>query len=138
MNDYPLLNTFLTIMWVFLWIMWFMILFRVITDIFRDDDLSGWGKAGWMIFACVLPFLGVFVYLIARGRGMGARAAQEQKAQEDAMRSYIRDVAATAPQGAPARPASGTDELVKLAELKNHGDISEEEFQQAKKKLLAV
>src|SRR5690606_32247369 len=71
MDDYPLLNIFLTMMWFFLWILWLMLLFRVIVDIFRDDALSGWAKAGWSIFVIVLPLLGVFVYLVARGKGMG-------------------------------------------------------------------
>src|SRR5690349_19131340 len=86
--SYPLLNLFLTMLWFFLWILWFILLFRVIVDIFRDDDLGGWGKAGWMIFVCVLPFLGIFVYLIARGRGMGERELRRAQRQEQAFREY--------------------------------------------------
>lgn len=69
--DYPLLNMFWTMLLVFLWIMWFVLLFRIIGDIFRDDRLSGWAKAGWLVFCLLLPFLGVFVYVIARGKDMG-------------------------------------------------------------------
>ncbi|HKS49658.1 MAG TPA: SHOCT domain-containing protein [Amycolatopsis sp.] len=133
MSSYPLLNLFLTMLWFFLWILWLMLLFRVIVDIFRDDELSGWGKAGWMIFVCVLPFLGIFVYLIARGRGMGERELRHAQAKEREFRAYVR--------GAAAEPAAGTSqvaELEKLAGLRNHGDITEEEYQRAKNRLLAV
>ncbi|MFJ4891405.1 SHOCT domain-containing protein [Streptomyces sp. NPDC088788] len=126
--DYPLLNVFWTTMWFFLWILWFMLLFRVIGDIFRDDDLSGWGKAGWCVFVVILPFLGVFVYLIARGRGMGEREAERiQKSQED-VQSYIRETAGT---------TGKADELAKLAELKSSGHLTSAEFEQAKAKVLA-
>ena len=72
-QDYPLLNLFWTICFVFLWALWFFLLFLVIMDIFRSPDLGGWGKALWLIFVIVLPYLGVFVYLIARGASMGER-----------------------------------------------------------------
>src|SRR5215470_16207899 len=121
-------------LWFFLWILWFILLFRVIADIFRDDDLGGWGKAGWTIFVCILPFLGVFVYLIARGRGMGEREMARSQRQEQAFRSYVRDAARE-----PDQSATGPDrvgELERLAGLRNHGDITEAEYQQAKSKLL--
>ncbi|CAM5704347.1 SHOCT domain-containing protein [Streptomyces aurantiogriseus] len=134
MSDYPLLNGFLTMLWFFLWIMWLMLLFRVITDIFRDDALSGWGKAGWTLFVCVLPFLGVFVYLIARGRGMGERAIRQAQTQEQAFRSYVREAAAEAPGAGSSR----ADELAKLAGLHDHGQITDTEYEQAKAKVLAA
>lgn len=116
-------------MWFFLWILWFMLLFRVIGDIFRDDSLSGWGKSGWCVFVVILPFLGIFVYLIARGRGMGEREMKRiQKNQED-MNSYIRETAGT---------TGKADELAKLADLKSHGHITAEEFEKAKAKVLAA
>ena len=68
--DYPLLGLFWTMLWVFLWVAWLFILFRVVIDIFRSHDMGGWGKALWVLFVIVVPFLGVFVYLIARGRQM--------------------------------------------------------------------
>ncbi|MDF3146398.1 MULTISPECIES: SHOCT domain-containing protein [unclassified Streptomyces] len=134
--DYPLLNAFLTMLWFFLWVMWFVLLFRVIGDIFRDDDMGGWGKAGWTVFVCALPFLGVFVYLIARGRGMGERDVRQMQRQEDAFRSYVQEAAAGAPAtGAPQ--ATRVDELTKLAGLHDHGDITDAEYERAKAKVLA-
>lgn len=127
--DYPLLNTFWTIMEVFLWVIWIMLLFRVIGDIFRDDELSGWGKSGWSIFVILLPFLGVFVYLIARGRGMGGREQRRAQQNEEQFRSYVRQSAGAGSQA---------EELSRLAELKNHGDITAAEFEQAKAKVLAA
>ena len=136
MSNYPLLNLFLTMLWFFLWILWFMLLFRVIVDIFRDDHLNGWAKAGWTIFVCILPFLGIFVYLIARGRGMGERELEHARHQEQAFRSYVRD-AAREPEPSGTGP-NHVSELERLAGLRNHGDITEDEYQQAKSKLLAV
>ncbi|MFG2907269.1 SHOCT domain-containing protein [Kitasatospora sp. NPDC048286] len=130
--DYPLLDIFFTTMWIFLWIMWFFLLFRVFGDLFRDDTVSGWGKAGWCVFLIVLPFLGVFVYLIARGKGMGRREAQRAAATEQEFRAYIRQTASDT-----AAPSSHVDDLARLAELKNNGDITEEEYQRAKAKVLA-
>ncbi|MEV5282577.1 SHOCT domain-containing protein [Streptomyces sp. NPDC051994] len=121
-------------MWFFLWVMWLILLFRVIGDIFRDDALSGWGKAGWTLFVCVLPFLGVFVYLIARGRGMGRREVRQAQKQEQAFRSYVQEVAADA----PASGATRADELAKLAGLHDHGDITDSEYEKAKTKVLAA
>ncbi|HJQ47482.1 MAG TPA: SHOCT domain-containing protein [Amycolatopsis sp.] len=134
--NYPLLNLFLTMLWFFLWILWFILLFRVIVDIFRDDKLSGWAKAGWTIFVCILPFLGIFVYLIARGRGMGDREVEHAQKQDAAFRSYVR-AAAREPNGSKSA-TNHVDELERLAGLRNHGDITEDEYQKAKSKLLAV
>lgn len=132
MSSYPLLNAFLTILWFFLWVLWFMLLFKVVFDIFRDDGLSGWAKAGWMVFVCVLPFVGVFVYLVARGRGMGERDLRHVQAQERAFRSYVQEAAA----GGPAPGMSKADELTKLAGLHDHGDITDTEYETAKAKVL--
>lgn len=134
--NYPLLDAFLTMLWFFLWILWFILLFRIIADIFRDDTLSGWGKAGWLVFVIILPFLGVFVYLIARGREMGDREARRAQRQEQDFRSYVRD-AAHDPSVGNGGSATSASELEKLAGLRNHGDITEEEYQQAKAKVLA-
>ncbi len=127
--DYPLLNMFWTMMMIFIWVLWFMLLFRIIGDIFRDDELSGWGKSGWTIFVIILPFLGVFVYLIARGRGMGERELKRAQLNEQAFRSYVRESAA---------PTSAAEELSRLADLKNRGDITATEYEQAKAKALAA
>jgi Short C-terminal domain len=127
--DYPVLGAFMTLLWFFLWVVWIFILFRVIVDIFRSHDLSGWGKALWLIFVLVLPFLGVLVYVIARGKGLGERDMAEAQARQDAFSSYVRDVAGS---------SGGTaDELSKLANLRDKGVITEVEFQQQKAKILA-
>ena len=136
MSDYPLLNAFLTMMWFFLWIMWFMLLFRVVADIFSDDTLGGWGKAGWTVFVCVLPYLGVIVYLIARGRSMGERAMRQAQARDMAFRAYVRDAAAETPTGSTTG-TNKADELAKLAGLHDHGHISDAEYEKAKAKVLA-
>ncbi|MGW4022564.1 SHOCT domain-containing protein [Streptomyces sp. NPDC005009] len=130
--DYPLLSAFWTILVFFLWIMWFVLLFRVVMDIFRDDDLSGWAKAGWLVFTVVLPFLGVFVYVIARGRNMGRREIAQARAQQDAFDSYVRETA----RGAGGR-ASSVDELSRLSEIKARGDITDDEFRRAKELVLS-
>ncbi|MET8244488.1 SHOCT domain-containing protein [Streptomyces sp. NPDC005202] len=128
--DYPLLSAFWTMLWFFLWIMWFILLFRVVVDIFRDDSQSGWAKAGWLVFVIVLPFLGVFVYVIARGRGMGRREMEQVRAQQQAVDAYIRETAAGS-----GRPSSA-EELTKLSELRARGDITDEEFGRAKELIL--
>lgn len=160
--DYPLLNVFLTMLWFFLWIMWLMLLFHVVADIFRDDALSGWGKAGWTLTVCALPFLGVLAYLVARGRGMGERELRRAQDRERAFRAYVQQAAAqeprtqgTQPQGTqPQEPrrretrtagsqARGTgtqgakaDELGRLAALHDRGAITDAEYEQAKSKVL--
>ncbi|MFF5446460.1 SHOCT domain-containing protein [Streptomyces sp. NPDC012888] len=131
MDDYPLLNAFLTMLWFFLWIMWFMLLFKIIGDIFRDDGLSGWGKAGWTIFVCLLPFLGCFVYLIARGRSMGERDVRQMRQQEQAFRAYVQSAVDT------EAPRATADELARLAAMRDHGDLTPAEYEQAKSKVLA-
>ena len=127
--DYPLLGVFWTMMIWFLWIAWIVVLFRVIADIFRSRDLGGFSKALWVIFVIVVPFLGVLVYLIARGHSMTDRDVQQAQAQEAAFRSYVQDAAAT--NGGTA------DELAKLADLQARGVITDAEFAQQKAKILA-
>lgn len=131
-SGYPLLDAFMTMLWFFLWVLWFVLLFRVIGDIFRDDRMSGWGKAGWTLTVCVLPYLGVFVYLIARGRGMGERDRRQMQRQEQAFRSYVQEAAAETPMAG----RTSTDELARLAGLHDHGDITDTEYAQAKAKIL--
>ncbi|MFF7340807.1 SHOCT domain-containing protein [Streptomyces sp. NPDC008163] len=133
MDDYPLLNLFWTMLWFFLWIMWLFLLFRVIMDIFRSDDLSGWAKAGWLILALVLPYLGVLIYVIARGKSMGRRDVQEAKERDAAFKAYVRDAAGTESGG---HKGGHVEDLSKLADLKDKGAITEEEYQRAKSKLL--
>ncbi|MFI2235863.1 SHOCT domain-containing protein [Streptomyces chrestomyceticus] len=129
--DYPLLGVFWTTFWLFMWVLWFFLLFRVIGDVFRDDGLNGWAKTGWIISVLVLPFLGVFVYVLVRGRGMGGREVSRAQAQQEAFDTYVRRTAA---ENAPR--TTQADELTKLSRLKERGDISDAEFQQAKSKVL--
>ncbi|MFJ8429783.1 SHOCT domain-containing protein [Kitasatospora sp. NPDC094019] len=140
MDNYPLLNIFWTMLELFLWILWFFLLFKIITDIFRSHDMSGWAKAGWMILVILLPLIGVLVYVIVRGKGMGERdVAQAQKA-DAAFKAYIRDAAGTPGEGGTGAAGTGrshVEDLAKLAALKADGSISEDEYQKAKDKLLA-
>jgi hypothetical protein len=127
--DYPLLGMFWTFLLFFIWIAWIVVLFRVIFDIFRSKDLGGVGKAFWVIFVILLPFLGVLVYLIARGHSMSERDYQEAKSQEQAFQAYVRNAAGSG--------GGSADELTKLADLRDKGVISDAEFQAQKAKLLA-
>ena len=128
-QDYPLLNLFWTMLELFLWVLWFFLLFRIIVDIFRSDDLGGWGKTLWLIFVIVLPFLGVFVYLIARGSSMGERDARQAQEADAAARAYIQSAAGTS--------TSTADELAKLASLRDQGVITDAEFAAQKAKVLS-
>ncbi|WP_435644237.1 SHOCT domain-containing protein [Streptomyces sp. H49] len=127
--DYPALSVFWSMLVFFLWIMWFVLLFRVVMDIFRDDALGGGGKAAWLLCVVLLPFLGVFVYLIARGKGMGRREVEQARAQQRAFDEYVRQTA----RGGGSR----ADELARLSEMKARGDITEDEFRRAKEMVLA-
>ena len=122
-------QVFWSMLWFFLWFIWIWMLIAVFGDIFRSPDLSGWGKALWSIFIIFLPYLGVFVYLIARGRKMSEHAAQAAAAQEAQLRQYVQNVASTS--------GGAADEIARLADLRDNGILSEEEFQQAKAKALA-
>jgi hypothetical protein len=124
----PLLDLFFAMLWFFLFIAWIWVVISVLVDVFRSDDLSGWGKALWAIFIIVLPLLGVLIYLIARGGGMQERAVAQAAAHEKAQRAYIQQAAGS---------SSTADELEKLAGLRNSGVLSEEEYQAQKAKLLA-
>ncbi|SEE64295.1 SHOCT domain-containing protein [Jiangella alba] len=130
MDDYPLLNLFLTMLWFFLFIAWIWLLVTLLTDVFRSKDLGGWTKALWTIFILVLPLFGALIYLIARGSGMAERMAADYQRRDDAFREYVRDAAS---DGAGASTA---DELTKLARLRDEGVLSPEEFQSQKAKLL--
>ncbi len=128
-SDYPLLNVFWTFLWFFLWVLWIFLLFRIIADIFSSRDLSGWGKAGWTIFIIILPFLGAFVYLIARGASMHTREAGRAQQSEEAFRNYVKETASS---------GNVSDELTKLAALRDQGVLTSEEFEAQKAKLLNV
>ena len=126
--SYPLLGAFWTILEIFLWVLWIWVLIYVFIDIFRSRDLSGWAKALWFIFVLFIPLIGVLVYLIARGGSMQERAQQQaQQADRDA-RQYIQEAAGS---GTPA------DQLTKLADLRDRGVITADEFEREKAKILA-
>ena len=130
-SSYPLLNIFWSIFIFFLWIIWIWILIMVFIDIFRSHDLSGWGKALWFLFVLFIPLIGVLVYLIARGGSMHERAAQQARQQDQEFRQYVQ-------QAASSSPASTADQLAKLADLRDRGVISAEEFEREKAKVLAA
>ena len=125
--SYPLLGAFWTILEIFLWVLWIWVLIYVFIDIFRSRDLSGVAKALWFIFVLFIPLIGVLVYLLVRGGSMHERAVQQAQQQDQAARQYIQDVA-----GAP----STADQLTKLAELRDKGVITPEEFEREKAKVL--
>src|SRR4051812_4644863 len=100
--DYPFLDVMWTMLVFFLWVAWFWMLFAVFADIFRRRDLSGWGKAGWLVFTIVLPFLGVFVYLIANNDGMTQRSLERARAQQDQFDDAVRRSADAGGGGAAA------------------------------------
>src|SRR5215472_1995136 len=118
-SSYPLLNVFWTIFIVFLWVIWIWILIWIFIDIFRSQDLSGWAKALWFLFVLFIPLIGVLVYLIVRGGSMHERAVQQAQRQDQAARAYIRDAAG---------PQNSADQLTKLADLRDKGVLSPEEF----------
>ena len=130
-SSYPLLDAFWTMLWFFGLFIWIWLLIMCFGDIFRSHDLSGFGKALWLLLIVVIPFFGVLVYLIARGGQMHERQAQQAEAQETAFRDYVRQAASSGTTGT-------SDELAKLAQLRDQGVISEAEFQQEKSKILAA
>ena len=129
-TDYPVLDAFLTILYFFLFFVWIWLAIMVFFDIFRSHDMGGWAKALWVIFIIVLPYLGVLVYLIARGGSMHERQARQVAAQQKAVDQYIR-------QAAGAEGADNASQLQKLADLRDRGVLTEEEFQSEKAKLLS-
>jgi ABC-type multidrug transport system fused ATPase/permease subunit len=126
--SYPILGAFWTIFMIFLWVIWFWILITIFIDLFRSHDLSGWAKALWFIFILLLPLIGVLVYLIARGGKMHEHAVQSAQAQEQEVRRYVQEAAG---------PQSTADQLAKLADLRDRGVITAEEFDREKAKILA-
>jgi hypothetical protein len=125
--------TFGDVMWTmfvfFAWILFFWMLFGVFGDLFGRHDISGWAKAGWTVFVIILPFLGIFVYLISQGKAMGERAQERARAQQAQVDDYVRTVATS---GSP------TEEIAKGKELFDSGAITQAEFDQLKAKALAA
>jgi hypothetical protein len=126
--DYPFLDLLWTMLIFFLWVSWFWLLFMVWTDIFRRDDISGWGKTLWLIFTLVLPFLGVFIYLIAQHDGMTQRNVDRARAQRAQFDDYVRDTAGSG--GAAA-------EIERAKQLLDSGAITPAEYESLKQKALS-
>ena len=126
--EFTLGAALLTVLQIFLFMAWIWVLITVIGDLFGDPEVSGWGKAAWTLFLILVPFLGVFVYLIARGGTMHERAMHRAAAAQKEFDAYIRKAAAG---------SSSTSELETLADLHSKGVLSDGEFQQAKQRLLA-
>ena len=128
-SSYPLLNVFWSIFIFFLWVLWIWLLVWIFIDIFRSRDLSGWAKALWFLFVLFIPLIGVLAYVIARGDKMHERAAREARQQDQEWRAYARETAGS---------QSSADQLAKLADLRDRGVISAEEFEREKAKILAA
>ena len=126
--DYPFLDVFWTMLVFFLWVAWFVLLFRVIGDIFRRHDIGGGAKVLWMIFVIVVPFLGVFIYLIAESKGMAERSLEREQASQQQFDAYVRETASGG--GAAA-------EIDKAKQLLESGAITQAEFDAIKAKALA-
>jgi ABC-type multidrug transport system fused ATPase/permease subunit len=128
-SSYPLLNVFWSMFIFFLWILWIWILIWIFIDIFRSHDLSGGAKALWFLFVLFIPLIGVLVYLIARGSSMHERALGQARQQDQEFRTYVQEAAGS---------QSSADQLTKLADLRDRGVISAEEFEREKAKVLAA
>jgi hypothetical protein len=127
-DDFGLWDVFLSMFWFMLLISWIWMIIAIFGDIFRDRELSGGAKAMWTFFLIIFPWVGALAYLIARGGSMNERNAQAARDNEATMRAYVRDAA-----GSP----SAADELAKLAQLRENGTITAEDYELAKAKVLA-
>jgi hypothetical protein len=124
--DYPFLDVLWTMILFFAWVAWIWIVITVLIDLFRRDDIGGWGKAGWVVFVIVLPFLGVLVYLIAQHEGMRERSLRQAKSEQAAFDQYVRETA-----------GGSAAEIAKAKELLEAGTISQAEFDAIKAKALS-
>jgi len=130
--DYPFLDVLWTMIIFFAWVVWSWIMIVILTDVFRRRDISGWGKAGWIVFLIILPFLGVLVYLIAQHDGMTDRAAERAAQTQGQMDDYVRSVAASGGGGGAA------SEIERAKGLLDSGAITQSEFETIKTKALAT
>jgi Short C-terminal domain/Phospholipase_D-nuclease N-terminal len=127
--DYPFLDVLWTILIFFIWIAWFMLLFNIWADIFRRHDISGLGKTGWLIFTLLVPFLGVFIYLITQHDSMTQRSLDQAKAQRAQFDDYVRETASSG--------GGAAEEIAKAKQLLDSGAITQAEFDAMKQKALA-
>jgi ABC-type multidrug transport system fused ATPase/permease subunit len=128
MQDFGLWDVIVSTFWFMLLLAWIWLIISILSDIFRDHELSGWGKAGWTLLLIFLPWLGALIYLIARGGSMHERSAQAAQANEERMRAYVQEAAGT---------KSITDQLRELEELRDGGVITGAEYEQARVKVLS-
>lgn len=126
--EYTFGQGLLTVLSIFVFVAWIMVLFTIISDLFRDHGMSGWVKAIWVLFLVFLPFLTGLIYLIARGGGMRDRSIAAQKEAQQQFDSYIRETAGG---------SSAADEVARLAELHDKGKLTDEEFAAMKAKVLS-
>jgi hypothetical protein len=127
-------DAIVAIFWFMLLVAWFWLVISVIADIFRDDTLGGWAKAGWCVFVILFPWIGVLVYMIARGRSMGERSYEQAVRREEAFDNRIRSIATSSPTSTGTGVA---DELGRLADLVDRGRITPAEYETAKRTVLA-
>ena len=126
--DYPFLDILWTMLIFFAWVIWFWILIRVFVDVFRRHDISGLGKAGWVVLCIVIPFVGVLIYLIAHGQDMGKRDIEQMRAQQAQMDEYVKSVAGS---------EGSAGEIAKAKSLLDSGAINQAEFDALKAKALS-
>jgi hypothetical protein len=126
--DYPFLDILGTMLIFFAWVIWFWILIRVFVDVFRRHDISGWGKAGWVVLCIVVPFLGVLIYLIAHGQDMGKRDIEQARAQRAQFDDYVKSVAVE---------DGGAAQIAQAKSLLDSGTITQEEYDRLKAKALS-
>ena len=126
--DYPFLDIFWTMIIFFSWVIWIWIVITVLVDVFSRQDTSGWGKAAWVVFVIVLPFLGVLIYLIANGKGMTERKQQQSQASRAEFDDYVKSVASS---------GGVAGEIEKAKQLLDSGAITQQEFDALKAKALA-
>jgi Phospholipase_D-nuclease N-terminal/Short C-terminal domain len=124
--DYPFLDVLWTMILFFCWVAWIWIVITVFTDVFRRDDISGWGKAAWVVFVIIVPFLGVLVYLIAQHDGMRERSERQARAQKQEFDQYVREAA-----------GGSAAEIAEAKELLDAGTITQEEFAALKAKAVS-
>ena len=128
-SDYPFLDILGTMLIFFAWVIWFWILIRVFADVFRRHDISGWGKAGWVLLCILIPFVGVLIYLIAHGQDMGKRDLEQARAQQAQFDDYVRSVGGGGDGGAA--------QIAQAKSLLDSGAINQAEYDALKAKALS-
>lgn len=128
LEAYPFLSVMWTLIVVFAWVIWFWMLIIIFGDLFRRDDVSGWGKAAWVVFLIVVPFLGVLAYLISQSKGMAARQARQAQASQAQFDQYVRSVGAG---------GSAASQIETAKHLLDGGSITQQEFEEIKRRALA-